>query len=200
MTTGVSCHFNCCALLMADSSVQPIIPGTDSSAGLVVRLALRFGVGVGLVCALWMAGLQITGNNGFGPKQILAQLLVPLAAVTSQWTLRRQLRPNKPGLHRSLGVGVLTALFAALLSASSLVGLAHGAGEQALARNRAEILEIVRAQQRENSKVVLSEQLKQQQIRNVEKMTVGDIAISNFTQILLLGLALALPAGIFLRE
>lgn len=185
---------------MAVSSTEPNSPALKSGPGLATRLGLRFGIGAGLVCALWMMALQLTGNNGFGPKQLLAQLLVPLAAVASEWALRRRLKPEKPGLGRSLGVGVLTVLTAALISASSLIGLARGAGEEALQYNRAEILEIVRAQQRENPKVKRSESEMQQQIRNVENMTAGDLAISNFTQIMLLGLALAVPGGIFLRE
>ncbi|SFP68150.1 hypothetical protein SAMN04515668_0003 [Hymenobacter arizonensis] len=78
--------------------------------------------------------------------------------------------------------------------------MARVAGEKALAVNRAEILEIVRHQQRENPKVKLSQQEMQQQIQNVEKITIGDMAVSNFTQLVLLGLTLALPGGIFLRE
>jgi hypothetical protein len=147
-----------------------------------------------------MVGLQLSGSNGFGPKQILAQLLVPLAAVASEWMLRQRVRPEKPGLGRSLGVGVLTALLAALISSLSLVGLAYGAGEPALARNRAEIMEIMRVQQRENPKVELTAQQKQQQLENVEHLTVEEMAMSNFFQVFVLGLVLAVPAGIFLRE
>lgn len=185
---------------MANASEEPNTAEPTEAAGLVFRLALRFGVVVGLACALWMAGLQMTGSNGFGPKQLLAQLLVPLTAVASEWVLRRQLRPHRPGLGRSLGVGTLTVLIAALISAGSLVGLAHGAGEPALARHRAELLEIVRAQQRENPKAQLSAQEQQQQVRNVADLNAGDMAVSNFTQVLLLGFVLAIPAGIFLRE
>lgn len=185
---------------MADASGKPNTAEPGEAARGVLRLALRFGVGAGLACALWMAGLQMTGSNGFGPKQLLAQLLVPLAAVASEWMLRRQLRPNRPGLGRSLGVGSLTVLIAALISMSSLIGLAHAAGEPALARHRAEVLEIVRAQQRENPKAQLSAQAQAQQVRNVANLSVGDMAVSNFTQVLLLGLVLAIPAGIFLRE
>lgn len=181
-------------------SSEPVIPDLGPNAGLVTRLGVRFGVGTGLVCALWMTGLQLSGQNGFGPKQILAQLLVPLAAVTSEWWLRRRLRPERPGLGRSLGVGLLTVLLAALVSAGSVAGLAHGVGEPALARNRAEVLEIVQAQQRENAKVVLSPAQRQQQIQNVQNLTPRGMAMSNFTQVLLLGLVLAVPAGIFLRE
>ena len=188
------------ASVMAGFSVEPNKSGTTSANSLVKWLGMRFGLGSGLVCGLWMLGLQLTGSNGFGPKQILAQLLVPLAALASEWWLRRQLNPEKPGLGRALGVGVLTAALAALVSAISLVGLAYGAGEPALARHRAEILEIVRAQQRENNKVVVPAQQQQQQVKQVENMTVGDMATSNFLQVLVLGLVLAVPAGIFLRE
>lgn len=169
-------------------------------AGAVQRLALRLGIGVGLVCVAWMVGLQLSGSNGFGPKQILAQLLVPLAALASQWLLRKAAQPNKPGLGASLGVGLLTALLAAGISAVGVVGLAYGAGEPALARHRAEVLEIVRAQQRENPKAVASPAVQQQQVAQVQRMTVGDMATSNFLQVLVLGLVLAVPAGIFLRE
>ena len=185
---------------MAANPAEQLVPEADPNAGLVIRLALRLGGAAGLACALWMVGLQLTGNNGFGPKQILAQLLVPLVALASEWLLRRRLRPEKPGLGRSLGVGALTALVAAAVSAISLVGLAYGAGEPALARHRAEVLEIVRAQQRENAKVVVPMQQQQQQLQQVRNMTVGDMASSNFLQVLVLGLVLAVPAGIFLRE
>ena len=185
---------------MAADSAEQLVPKADPNAGLVIRMALRLGGAAGLACALWMVGLQLTGNNGFGPKQILAQLLVPLVALASEWLLRRRLRPERPGLGRSLGVGALTALVAAAVSAISLVGLAYGAGEPALARHRAEVLEIVRAQQRENAKVVVPMQQQQQQLQQVRNMTVGDMAASNFLQVLVLGLVLAVPAGIFLRE
>ena len=185
---------------MAADSTEQLMPREDPNAGLVIRMALRLGGAAGLTCALWMVGLQLTGNNGFGPKQILAQLLVPLVALASEWLLRRRLRPEKPGLGRSLGIGTLTVLVAAAVSAISLVGLAYGAGEPALARHRAEVLEIVRAQQRENAKVVVPMQQQQQQLQQVRNMTVSDMAVSNFLQVLVLGLVLAVPAGIFLRE
>ena len=186
---------------MAAAAVELDMPETKPSSRLVIRMALRFGVAVGLACALWMVSLQLTGNNGFGPKQVLAQLLVPLAALASEWFLRRQLKPEKPGLGRSLGVGGLTILIAAVISAASVLGLAYGAGEPALARNRAEVLEIVRAQQRENPKVKHSEQEMAQQMQNVvANSTAMGLAVSNFTMVLLLGLVLGLPGGIFFRE
>jgi hypothetical protein len=178
---------------------DPVAPRADSSARRVTQLALKFGVGVGLVCVVWMVGLQLTGNNGFGPKQLLAQLLVPMVAVASQWQLRRQLKPAKPGLGRALGVGVLTALLAAVVSAVGVLGLAAGAGEKAVDRHRAEVKEIVLTQQRE-AKQEVSLALRQQQLEQIDYLTVGNIASSNFLQVLVLGLVLAVPAGIFLRE
>ena len=184
---------------MNDSTIEPNAPALDHWKP-VLRLALRCGIGAGLACAIWMVGLQVTNNNGFGPKLLLAQLLVPLVAVASEWQLRRQLRPVRPGLGRSLGVGGLTVLLAAVISAGSLAGLALGVGEPALARNRAEVLEIMRAQQQGNPQVKLNPRAQQAQAQRVAKLTVADFAVSNFTQVLLLGLVLAVPAGIFLRE
>ncbi|MBF9144188.1 DUF4199 domain-containing protein [Hymenobacter properus] len=185
---------------MTISSGESMTPQADSSARVVTRLALQYGVGIGLVCVVWMVGLQLTGNNGFGPKQLMAQLLVPLVAVASQWQLRRQLKPAKPGLGRSLGVGVLTTLLAAVVSAVGVMGLAAGAGEVAVDRHRAEVKEIVQAQQREAAKQGVSAALRQQQMQQIDHLTVGNIASSNFLQVLVLGLVLAVPAGIFLRE
>ena len=186
---------------MADSSIQPTIPGKNPSAELPTRLAVRAGLGVGLICVLWMVGLQLTGNNSFGPKQILAQLLVPLVAVANEWWLRQQLKPEKPGLGRSLKVGLLTVLIAAVLSGVGVLGLAYGAGETALARNRAEVTEIVRVQQQENTKVKRTETQMRQQEQNLADMTTArGLAISTFERVLLFGLVLALPGGIFFRE
>jgi hypothetical protein len=185
---------------MAAPVRQPDAREVKVPMGAVKQLALRFGGGAGLACVVWMVGLQLTGSNGFGPKQILAQLVVPLAVVAGQWLLRKRALPNKPGLGASLGVGMLTALLAAAISAAGVVGLAYGAGEPAVARHRAEVLEIVRAQQRENPKAVASPAVQQQQVEQVQQMNIGNMATSNFLQVLVLGLVLAVPAGIFLRE
>ncbi len=168
--------------------------------GAVQQLALRFGLGAGLACAVWMVGLQLTGSNGFGPKQILAQLLVPLAAVASQWLLRKAAKPNKPGLGASLGVGLLTALLAASVSTIGVLGLAYGAGEPAVARHRAELVEIIQSPQQSNRDDASSRALRQQQVITAQSTTANDIANRNFLQVLVLGLVLAVPAGIFLRE
>lgn len=173
----------------------------DTSASAAVgQLALRFGVGAGVACALWLLFLQVSGNNPFGPKQLLGQLLVPMAAAGSQWVLRRRVAPARPGIGRALAVGGLTVVVAAVLAAASLWGLAHGVGEPALARNRVEMEEIVRVQQRIRPKEKRNARFEAEELRQVTQLSVGSMALGTFTRVLLLGLIGALPAGLFLRK
>jgi hypothetical protein len=171
-----------------------------SAPGGVVRWALRFGVGAGVLYALWVVGLQWTGNNPFGPKRVLMQFVVPIAVVASQWMLRRSMRPDRPGLRRAVGVGVLTAIIGALIAASSLYGLGQSATPEALQRNRTEMLAIARAERDFFVKQGGGEAVYQQRLRQLEQLTIGEVAQSDFSKILLLGLMFAVPAGIFLRE
>lgn len=184
---------------MANSSTDPMRLATDASKQ-VQQLALRFGGGVGIVCILWIVGLHLTGNNAFGPKQLLAELMVPFVALASEWTLRRQLLPAKPGLWRSLTVGGLTTLLAAMLSAGSVWALGQIVGESTLARHRAEIVEIIQTQQQANSKDRKLVQLTPAQRATIAGITVNDLAVSNFKTVLLFGLVFSLPGGIFFRE
>lgn len=172
-----------------------------SSSDVVGRMALRFGVAGGILCAGWMLGLLATGNNPFGPKLLLAQLVVPLLAVGAEWRLRERLAPARPGIGRQLTLGGLVALLAALISASSVLGLASGAGEEKLvALNRAEAREITLADMQARPKADRNLALEQQQLQNIAQLSIKDFAISNFTVTLLLGLSLAVPGGIFFRE
>lgn len=171
---------------------------SDSSA--VWQLGLRFGVGAGVVCALWLLFLQLTDNNPLGPKQLMGQLLVPLAAAASQWLLRRQLAPARPGVGRALAVGGLTVLIAAAMAAGSVWGVARGVGEPALARNRAEMEEIIRVQQAIRPKEKRNAQFEAQELRQVSTLTSGNLASGAFTRVLLLGMLVAVPAGLFLRK
>lgn len=184
---------------MADSLTKPAIPATDAFA-LVRRVVLRFGGGVGALCSLWIVGLHLTGNNAFGPKQLLAELLVPFVALASQWTLRRQLLPVKPGLARAMAVGGLTTLLAAGLCACAVWGLGHVVGEPTLAQHRAEITEIMQTQQQVDRKDRKLVPLTAAQRAAISGITVNDLAVSNFKAVLLLGLVFSLPGGIFFRE
>ncbi len=184
---------------MTDTLTGPATLATDAWKP-VRRLALRFGGVVGLVCGLWVVGLHLTGNNAFGPKQLLAELFVPFAVLASQWTLRRQLQPAKSGLGRALGVGALTTVVAAGLCAGSVWGLGQVAGEPALARHRAEIAEIMQTQLPGATKKSAPLQLTPKQRAVIAGITVNDLALANFQTVLLLGLVFSLPGGIFFRE
>jgi hypothetical protein len=175
-------------------------PQSDSSSGMVWRLALRFGVGVGLLCSLWLLGLHLTGNNAFGPKRLMVQFTVPIAVVACQWALRRALLPGKPGFGRALAAGGLTTVIGAAIAAGSLYGLANGAGETAMARNRSEMLAIARAEREYLLKRAGSEAAYQQHLTQLSKLTVTDLAQNDFSKILMLGLIFGLPGAVFFRE
>ena len=171
-----------------------------SATGAVGRLALRFGVGVGIACGLWLLFLHFTNNEPFSPKQIMGLLLVPFAAAGSQWLLRQAFAPARPGIGRSLAVGGLTVLIAAVISAASTWGLAAALGDKALAYSRAELVEITRVQQNLRPKEKRNAQFEQQELKQAAALSAGDLARGTFTWTLLLGLLGAVPAGIFLRK
>ncbi|MDO7884449.1 DUF4199 family protein [Hymenobacter cheonanensis] len=176
---------------------EEIAPATP---GLVGQLALRFGAGAGLLCAAWLLFLLWSGNNPFSPKQIMGLLTVPFIAAGSQWLLRRKMAPVRPGVGRTLAVGGLTVLLAALLAALSVWGLAHAVGEPTLAQNRRELIEITRVQQNLRPKEKRNPQFEQQELDQAAALSATDMARGTFTWTVLLGLLLALPSGIFLRK
>lgn len=185
--------------------MQPANPtplGEEKSSGseAAVRLALRFGVGVGVLCALWLLILQLTGNNPFGPKQLLGQLLVPMAVVGSQWALRRAVAPALPGVGRSLAVGGLTVLLAAAIAAGSIWGLAHGIDNAALVRNRAEMVEITRVQQEMKPRQSRNAQQEARELQRAASLSISDLVVGTFTRVLLLGMVVGLPSGVFFRK
>jgi hypothetical protein len=182
-----------------DSRAKLNAEAADTS-GLVVRLGLRFGVGAGLVCAAWLLFLQWSGNNPFSPKQIMGLLVVPFVAAGSQWFLRHKLAPMRPGVGRTLAVGGLTVLLAASIAAASVWTLGHTVSERELARNRSELLEITRVQQRLRSKEKRNAEFEKQELAQAAALSVNDLARGTFTWTILLGLMLALPSGIFLRK
>ena len=173
---------------------------TLPASSLIVRIALRFGIGAGLVCAAWLLFLQWSGNNPFSPKQIMGLLVVPFVAAGSQWFLRRKMTPVRPGVGRTLAVGGLTVVIAAALAATSVWGLAQVVGEPTLAQNRRELVEITRVQQRLRDKAKRNAAFEQQELARAEAITIGDLALQTFKLTLTLGLFLAVPSGIFLRK
>jgi hypothetical protein len=186
---------------MQPQDSRTVIGNNSTSApGLVGQIGLRFGVGAGIVCAAWLLFLQVSGNNPFSPKQIMGLLVVPFVAAGSQWFLRSKLAPARPGVGRTLAVGGLTVLLAACLAAASVWTLAHTVGEQELARNRKELIEITKVQQRLRPKEKRNAAFEEQELAQAATLSTGDLARGTFTWTILLGLLLAVPSGIFLRK
>jgi hypothetical protein len=185
---------------MVPLNEPPASQPTASGMGAVGRLALRFGVGAGVVCGLWLLFLHFSHNEPFSPKQIMGLLVVPFAAAGSQWLLRRAAAPARPGIGRSLAVGGLTVLLAATIAAGSAWGLAQALGDEALAYSRAELVEITRVQQNLRPKEKRNVRFEQQELAQAQTLSAADLARGTFTWTLLLGLLGALPAGIFLRK
>lgn len=175
---------------------QPTATGFEA----VGRLALRFGVAAGVVCGLWLLFLHFTNNEPFSPKQIMGLLVVPFAAAGSQWLLRREAFPARPGIGRALAVGGLTVLLAAGIAAGSSWALAQALGDKALAYSRAELIEITRVQQKMRPKEKRNAQFEKRELEQAAAISAADLARGTFTWTMLLGLLGALPAGIFLRK
>ena len=184
--------------MQPQDSTSEVREENTRASGLVLRLALRFGVG--LVCAAWLLFLQWSGNNPFSPKQLMGLLIVPFVAAGSQWFLRQKVAPARPGIGRALAVGGLTVVIAAALAAASTWGLAHGVGDQELARSRHELMEITRVQQKLRPKEKRNAEFEKQELQQAAALSINDLAKGTFTWTVLLGLLLAVPSGIFLRK
>jgi hypothetical protein len=173
---------------------------TARGFGAVGRLAVRFGVAAGVVCGLWLLFLHFSNNEPFSPKQIMGLLVVPFAAAGSQWLLRREAFPARPGIGRALAVGSLTVLLAAGIAAGSSWALAQALGDKALAYSRAELVEITRVQQKMRPKEKRNAAFEKQELAQAAAISAADLARGTFTWTILLGMLGAVPAGIFLRK
>jgi hypothetical protein len=185
---------------MLPANTTPSELKAPSGSNVVGRLALRFGIGAGIVCGLWLLFLYFTNNEPFSPKQIMGLLVVPFTAAASQWVLRRQMAPARSGIGRSLAVGGLTVLIAAVLAGGSTWALALVLGDKALAYSRAELVEITKVQQNIRPKEKRNAQFEKQELQQAAALSAADLARGTFTWTLVLGLIGALPAGVFLRK
>ena len=127
-------------------------------------------------------------------------LLVPFAALGSLGCLRYKLAPERPGVGRALAVGGLTVAIAAALAGASAGGLASGLGEPALARQRSELLEITRVQQAIRPKEKRNAQFEKEELRRAAAVSVADLSRGTFTWVVMLGMLLAIPGGLFFRK
>ncbi|RYU78497.1 DUF4199 domain-containing protein [Hymenobacter persicinus] len=174
-----------------ESSISPDKP--------VLRTALLFGGGAGLLSGLWVLGLYLTDNDPFGPKKIMALFLL-LAVPVGQWSLRRYFRPEGPGLKRAVGVGLLITIFMAVLSAASVYGLARVAGPAQLERSKAEMIKIA-----EGTKALYLRQKGgkaqyEQTIQGLQQLDEQSLTTDDFIKKFLLGVLLSVPGGIFFRK
>jgi hypothetical protein len=175
-----------------ESSVSPANP--------VVRTALLFGVGAGLLCGLWVTGLYLTHNDPFGPKKVMNMLLLPAAVVGGQVWLRRYFRPDGPGLKRAVGVGLLITLLTATLSAVGVYALAEAAGPAQLARSKAEMIKIAEGTKALYLRNKGGKEQYEQTIRGLQQLDARSLTTDDFIKKLLVGLLLSVPGGIFFRK
>ncbi|MCB2377579.1 DUF4199 domain-containing protein [Hymenobacter sp. BT635] len=176
------------------------MPAEVSPFPSVLRTALRFGVGAGLLCTLWLVGLLLTGNDPFGPKRLMVIFLPPLAVVASQWMLRRISPPEGPGLKRALAVGALTAFLAATTSAMGVYGVAQMAGPEQIEKSKAAMIKIAEGSRADYLRQPGGKEQYERTIQGLQSVNAQGMATDDFVKKLLFGLLLSVPGAIFLRR
>lgn len=165
----------------------------------VVRTALRFGIAAALLSTAWVAGLYLVGSNPFGGKRLITMLFVVVAVLVSQWSVRRYFRPDGPGLGRSFGVGLLTAVVASVVAATGVYGIARIAGPEAMQRHLTEMRQLLES----NKDAYLQQRNGQEQyartLQNLASTPQG-LAADDLKNKLLFGLLISLPGAVFFRR
>lgn len=165
----------------------------------VLRTALRFGLIAGLLSTAWVAGLYLVGLNPFGGKRLATVLFAVAAVVVSQWWVRRYFQPEGPGLGRAFGVGLLTTICAAIISATGVYGIATVAGSQAIERHLTEMHQLLAS----NKDAYLQQKNGQAEydrtLRDLARTPQG-FATDDLKNKLLFGLLISLPSGVFFRR
>ncbi|SHJ64000.1 Protein of unknown function [Hymenobacter daecheongensis DSM 21074] len=175
-----------------NSSVAPDKP--------VTRTALRFGLAAGILSGLWVVGLYLTHNDPFGPKKVMAMVLLPLAVLVGQWSQRAYFQPDGPGIKRAIGVGMLITLLTATLSAASVYGLAQAAGPAQLARSKAEMIKIAEGTKPLYLRQKGGKEQYERTIQGLQQLDAQSLMTDDFIKKLLVGLLLSVPGGIFFRK
>ncbi|UOQ71878.1 DUF4199 domain-containing protein [Hymenobacter cellulosilyticus] len=171
-----------------------------SPTATVMRTALLFSLGAGLVCTAWIAGLLLSGNDPFGPKRLMVIFVPPLAVIASQWFLRRYFQPEGPGLKRAIGTGLLTAVLSASLSGMGVYGLAQVAGPEEVEKSKAAMLKIAEGSREEFVRRPGGKEQYERTIQGLKAVNAQGLATDDFMKKLLFGLLLSIPGGIFLRK
>lgn len=165
----------------------------------MLRTALLYGAGAGALCALWLIGLYLVGNNPYGPKRLMAIFIPPIAVLLGQWKLRQYYKPEGPGILKAIGTGLLTTLIAAVVSAGSVYVFAQVTGPEPIARHVAEMRQLLEA----GKPMFLKEKNGRQQYEQTYRglaQTPQDLAADDYKNKLLFGLLMSIPGGIFLRK
>jgi hypothetical protein len=170
-----------------------------SSNRVIVGYALRYGVGAGVLCLVWVIALYISDNNPYGPKRLLSVFVPPLAAVASQWAVRKAFLPAGPGLRRVLITGILTAILAAVTSAIGVYGFARITGQAPIKRHLVEMRALLEASKAEFVKQAGGE-AQYERARASLASTPQALAGDDFEKKLIFGLLLSLPGGVFFRK
>jgi hypothetical protein len=186
-----------CAILLHyfQNKVNP----TASSNRIIVSNAIRYGVVAGVICIIWIVALYLTDNNPYGPKRLISVFLPPIAALLSQWAVRRAYIPMGPGLRRVLMVGIFTTILAAVTSAVGVWGFAQATGQEPIERHLAEMKTLLEASKAEFIKQPGGEE---QYVRARASLahTPQALAADDFEKKLLFGLLLSFPGGVFFRK
>lgn len=153
----------------------------------------------GALCFAWVLFLYASDNNPYGPKRTLADFFPPLAAVASQVLLRRYYQPEGPGLWKSVGVGLLTVLVAALLSATALYLFSRLTGPELIAEHLAEVHRLLESTKALYLKEPNGLQQYEATLRNLARTPV-QFAQDEFSKKLFFGVLLSIPGGVFLRK
>lgn len=166
---------------------------------LIVRHALRYGLGAGIVCIIWVIALYLTNDNPYGPKRLLSVFVPPLAALFCQWAVRRSFLPNGPGFQRVLLAGILTTILAAVTSAAGVYGFARATGQAPIDRHLTEMKALLEASKTEFIKQPGGEE-QYERARQSLAHTPQALASDDFEKKLLFGLLLSFPGAVFFRK
>ncbi|QNP51019.1 DUF4199 domain-containing protein [Hymenobacter qilianensis] len=177
---------------------NPVNPATESKR-LIVRHALRYGVGAGIICIIWVIVLYLTDNNPYGPKRLLSVFVPPLAALLCQWVVRRSFLPDGPGFRRVLMAGILTTVLAAVTSATGVYGFARATGQAPIDRHLSEMKALLEASKDEFIKQAGGQEQYERAQQSLAH-TPQALASDDFEKKLLFGLILSFPGAVFFRK
>ena len=174
-------------------------PTTTSTASPVLRTAMLCGAITGALCFAWVLFLYVSDNNPYGPKRTLADFFPPLAAIASQVLLRRYYQPEGPGLGKSIGVGVLTALVSALVAASAFYLFSRLTGPGLIEQHLAEVHKLLESTKALYLKEANGLEQYEATLRNLAR-TPAQFAQDEFSKKLFFGVLISIPGGVFLRK